>query len=247
MTHLDAGGIVTVRDGQPIQTSDREHVTQCPACQIALDEARHRSVAIESVLKELDRPFDLGSAKADVQGRLDAGPWKSGSRRGSIWGSGLGRAAAVLLLATGAASALPGSPVRTWIAGERTERDSTGTVAQELASTERSGIAVPVGDDGIRVVVTGASPGSELEVVWVAGATARISAEWGSSFSFGGDLLEARLAEGPVRVELPRNATAASVEVDGQVYVQLSGDLIRLGETPSGQAEGTVTFTIPKR
>jgi hypothetical protein len=246
MSHLDEGTLLTLRDTALVEVSVRDHLAECADCHDAFQEARVRAEAIESLLSELDEPHDVGAAKANVRGRLDTRPLRSPRTAGSLWSSGFGRAAAVLLLAAGAVSALPGSPVRSWITGAPSEPDEASATTQAGPSVERSAVAVPTDGNGIRVVLAGAAAGIELEVIWVEGTTARVSAPEGSAFSYGDGVLEAQLAEGAVRVELP-NTGPVVVEVDGLVYVRRADDVVEVEGPLSEQSESRMLFTIPQR
>ena len=246
MSHLHEGTLLTVRDSALVEVSVQEHVAECAECQVALSDAQARAKAIASLLSGLDDPLDLEGAKAKVRARLDRGSLRTHSRFGSILRSSWGRAAALLLLAAGAVSALPGSPVRSWIVGTPSALEPTTATTGAAPAPYRSGVAVPTSQNGIRVVLTGAAPGAELEVLWGDGATARVSAPEGSAFSYGDGLLVAQLADGAVRVELPSSGPV-SVEVDGQLYLRRTGDVVEVDGPLSVRSESGVLFTIPPR
>ena len=236
MSHIDEGTIVSLRDGSLMTGEASEHLSDCPRCHTALADARRRAVLIAGSLSALDTPVDTGSAKAAVRARLDSDREGRRTRPQTRWH--LGRAAAVLLVAAGAAYALPGSPVRGWVF--QTDAGPVPTPALEGGVQETrqdGGIEVNVPAGRIHIVLTGLATGSDLEVVWVDAATARIAAAAGSSFSFAEELAEARVAPGPVRVELPRFASVVSVEVDGRMYLQRNLRRTR-GDRTGGGARG---------
>jgi hypothetical protein len=109
------------------------------------------------------------------------------------------------------------------------------------------GIQVDVPEGRIHIVLTGLTPGSDLEVVWMDAATARISAAAGSSFSFAEGRAEARVAPGAVRVELPRFASLVSVEVDGRMYVQRTSAGLEVSGPVVEQTDDRIRFAIPQR
>lgn len=245
-THLDEGTIVSLRDGALVSGDAGEHLHGCGRCQAALEESERQADLVAAALEELDEPFDVEAAKRRVRARLDAAPERSLRRRGGLH---LGRAAAVLLIAAGAVSALPGSPLRTWLLPSSTDTGNAPaapSTAQESAS--EGGIVVNVPDGRMEVVLSGVQPGSELEVVWRDAATARVSAAAGSSFSFAEGRAEARVAPGPVRVELPRYAPTVSVAVDGRTYVRRSstGGLEVL-EPAEEHSEDRIRFIVRER
>jgi len=245
MTHLDEGTLTALRDGEAEEAA-RDHLHGCSDCQTALREARNRAETIESLLADLDEPLDVEGAKASVRARLDTGPWRHQARR-TPWSSGLGRAAAVLLVAAGAASALPGSPVREWITGTSRVRDEGVGASQGLPVQQQSGIAVQVEDRTLRIAIDGATPGSELEVLFTEGETARIAAPAGSGFSFGDGILEARVVSGPVRVELPSGAVLATLDLNGRRYLSRRDGVLDVLGPSSERRDTRIVFTVPDR
>jgi hypothetical protein len=247
MTHLDEGTIVALRDGALVTGDAREHLNDCGICRTGVTEAQRRAERIASSLSKLDLPVTTDRAKVAVRARLDAQPSRNLPRARLAWRH-VGRAAAVLLVAAGAAYAIPGSPARTWLEGPERVRDATESPAagtQERSS--RTGIVVNVPDGRIRVELTGLSEGSELQVVWTAAATARISAEPGSSFSFAEGVAQATVTPGPVQVELPRFAPVVSIDVDGRTYLRRASGGLEVLEPAVERTEDFVRFLIPER
>ena len=245
MSHLDEGTIVALRDGSLVTGDVSEHLSECPQCQTALVSARQRAELIAESLAALDTQVDTEPAKAAVRARLDAdreGPRATGRAR---WH--LGRAAAVLLVTSGAAYALPGSPVRGWVFPGDAGPESVAVVEGRVPETRRDGgIEVDVPEGPIHVVLTGLAPGSELEVVWIEAMTARIAAAAGSSFSFAEGRAEARVTPGPVRVELPRFALVVSVEVDGRIYLRRTSAGLEIPGPVVEQTDDRIRFAIPQ-
>ena len=252
MKHLHEGMILALRDGMLVDADVREHVDACTACAAALDDARARARRIQSALDGVRMPTDLGAAKEAVRLRL-SGAWASPTPAAAAgrWTEPfhLGRAAAVLLLFAGAAgAALPGSPIREWV----TELASpAGTVVVPVEQTQQqtppaeTGISVNVPNGEIQVVVRGAASGSLVDVAWVDAATASVTAADGSTFTYRDGYVEVYAAAGDLRVELPRWARMASVEVDGRIYVRrFSGD-VEVPGPASEEADGRIRFVVP--
>jgi len=244
MTHLDDATVLQVRDREPLDSGLLEHARACDECEGAVVEARDRAAFVERTLAILDQPVDVEGAKAAVRARLDA-TREAGARR-RTWTGHLGRAAAILLLAAGAVWALPGSPLRTFW------RNDAGEDAPALAHTstsgqsaEPSGITVPVPDGRIRVVVREAMPGSELSIVWGDAATARITAPAGSRFTYGSGQAEVVPGPGDVTVELPRSATATSVDVNGSTYLSGSAERPVTSGPVIETTAGRIRFRVP--
>lgn len=244
MTHLDEGTILALRDGGLVTGDAREHVATCGRCAGALGEAGRRADAIAQTLAMLDGAVDVEAAKARVRARLDGAPERNPT--GTLGVSHFGRAAAVLLLAAGAATAaLPGSPVRAWL---RSGPDPTTVGAAATAQeAHEGGIVVSVPDGRIDVVLTGVQAGSRLDVVWRDAATARISAAAGSSFSYAEGRAEARVSSGPVRIELPRYAPIVSISVDGRTYLRRSSSGLELLAPVVQQSDDLIRFVVRER
>jgi len=246
MSHLVDGTIVAIRDGSLVDADATEHLGTCSSCQAALDDARARANAIERILSQSDDVVDLNAAKAAVRARLDARTTRqSQSRRLRGYA---GRAAAVLLVAAGAAYALPGSPLRDLIAPATPGPTvATGTEGGSQDVPSQGGIVVEVPDGRIRIVLSGLSDGEALDIVWMDAASARIVAAAGSSFSFAEGRAEASVAPGPVRVELPRQASAVAVEVDGRTYLRRTSGSLEILEPVSEVSEDRIRFLIGGR
>ncbi|MEX2467770.1 MAG: hypothetical protein WD995_12740, partial [Gemmatimonadota bacterium] len=102
---------------------------------------------------------------------------------------------------------------------------------------------VPAG--GIRVLINSLGPLGRLEVVWIDQATARVDAPAGSRFTYGEGRVEAMVAGGPVRVELPRTGGAVSLEVDGQPYLTRSGEELDVTGPVRQRSDARILFDTP--
>lgn len=249
MRHLDEATLVALRDGDTSAEMAASHLHQCAPCAEALDESTSRSRTIAEALATLDEPVEVTNAKAAVRRRLDARRGDARHRSGWLrWH--LGRAAAILLLTAGAAFALPWSPVREWWAGPSADpnptAEPTGTVAT-AQGLPAAGIAVALPDGRIAVIVRGAEPGSAIDVVWAAGATASISAPPGSAFSYADGRVEVDAAAGPILVELPRAAAFASLEVDGRIFLERSGERLDVPGPAIERTDESIQFLVPAR
>jgi hypothetical protein len=249
MTHLDEGTLVALRDAGPADEPTSGHLRDCPACADRLVEVTARGVAIAEVLTIFDEPVDVRSAKAAVRRRLDAVRGGMHARRG--WRhTHLGRAAAILLLTAGAASALPWSPVRDlWVRAPAGPLNGTEPASGAVATqgSPPAGISVAVRRGSIAVIVRGAEPGSVIEVMWVDRPTARVSAPAGSQFTYADGRAEVDAVAGPVEVELPRDATFASLEVDGRLFLERSGEQLDVPGPAVTRSDARLRFVVPAR
>jgi hypothetical protein len=246
MNHLEEGTMLAIRDRELIPGDARAHLAECGRCRTTLEELERRAEMIASALCTLDGPLVVERAKAAVRARLDA-RWDADRVPAGRWRAHIGRAAAVLLLAAGAAYALPGSPVRAWLEGsvEGDGATAVGPTSQEAVG--EGAIEVDLDAGRIQVVLSGLPPGSTLDVVWTDRATARIVAAAGSSFSFGEGRAEAVVPPGPVRVELPRGASAVSVEVDGRMYLRRAADGLEILVPAAEHTAERIRFIAPER
>jgi hypothetical protein len=258
MTHVDEALLVALRDDETVDPEVREHVESCVPCRHALADARARARAIEDLLATTTLQAGGGpavgggpgegtdEAKARVRARLDALRARQ-SRRGSGLPH-LRRAAAILLVAAGAASALPGSPVRVWLG---LEDDAPSAHDEALATPPPAGevsdeavVLVPAGD-GIEIELTDVTPDSEVELTWLSGATAQVAGGPGARYSVGDGQARAAAPNGPVRLGIPRSAPRISITINGRlVYSGTSaeadvGDVVR-------RSESGLVFTVPR-
>lgn len=254
MTHLDEGQLLAVRDDE----SRHEHLAACALCRQSLDELHHRREVVSGALATLDAPTDLEAARARVRERVaaqssparDVVPIASRPRR-TLWS--LSRAAGLLLVTAAGLSALPGSPVRSWVSRvlaptvpeSRTEAGAAPEAATAASEGEAAGVRLSVPRGPLRVVVNGAEAGSEIRVRWVPGIDAAIFAPVGSRFTSGEGRLDARVTPGTVRVELPRGVTSVSLEVGGRIYLRSTDAGLDVPGPVAERSASEIVFRIP--
>lgn len=244
MSHASEAVLVAIRDGALVDADDSIHVSGCDVCSGELDRVSQRAFRVRAAIDDMDTPIDVERAKAAVRARLDRKRASERPRRN--FSLPLGRAAALLLVAAGAASALPGSPVRAWLGVD-------GAVDPATASTEAvqevpgpGGIEVPVTDAGIIVTLRGVPAAEEVLVVWLDEPLARISAADGSSYGFADGRAEAVVTGGPVSVSLPRTG-AARLEINGSLVLSRSGETVTLPLGSVSRDDDRVVLTVPDR
>lgn len=263
MTHLDEGQILALRDGAAlVQGSALDHLESCPSCRRSLEDSRARSASVAAFLGALDvAPGDLEAAREAVRRRVGAESARTadavdlGARRASrpvrrAWWSA--SKAAGLLLVTGAGlSALPGSPVRRWLA----ERGAPApeAVAPE-ALTAPASAAAPVDEGGVRMALDGSplavilsdvAPGTEVRLRWIPGREAAIFTGPESRFTSGVGRIEAAGASGVVRVELPREGNPVTLEVNGRVLLRTGAAGLEVSGPVVSRDEAGITFRLP--
>ena len=204
MTHPDEGTIVALRDGEPIAENDRAHIAACSTCSILLTEAHARAEVVARMFEEEAGEIDIARAKRAVRDRLDRERSRSSSW---MFATGLRRAAAVLLVAAGAVSALPSSPVRAWISGAADEvapGPPDRAVGTSLREEVRS-IGVPA-RAGLVIALTGAEPGTSVSFVFESRDAVEVSAGEGTRFAIAPARVEASEVVGPVVIRVPADA-----------------------------------------
>lgn len=251
MTAHPTDGLIRAFLDDEIEPAGRQeilaHLDDCAVCRGMVQEVRSRNDRVTLALEGLDTipPTDFALAALKHRIREAAGP------RFRI--QGLGRAAAVaLLLLGGAASALPGSPVRHWISsgwnritGRNAPEQSTTPPAESplpsLASEEAgAGIGVPGGVVELRV--EGLPEGEEITVLLVEGDQAGIYGPATTRFRTEEGKIEAFVAEGGIRVELPRAVNRATVVVNGIPYLRKSGDNLEILGPVKDSASAEIRF-----
>lgn len=245
MTHVDEGILLAIRDGALVSADDQLHVESCAQCSDALEAARARAQRIENALAGLDVPFDVDAAKERVRAQLDG--TSEPVRRAPQAPRHLGRAAAILLVAAGAAYAIPGSPIRAWITGENEATTSGAAATEESQEIVGGVIEVPVTDQGIRVSIDGSRPGDQIEVIWTDASTARVAVPAGSSYSIAEGHVVASVTAGPVQVAFPRSAAVISLEIDGRMVLQRTDGTIDVAAEVLARDADRLILEIPQR
>lgn len=183
---------------------------------------------VADALATLDESFDVEAAREAVRARVaEASVEAAGSPSiagRARWGTqALARAAGLVLVAAVGVSALPGSPVRSWVGALISGGEDAPVVAPtEVAPplrTENAGIRVSV-TAPVRVRIFGLAPGEEVSVLWVPVGEVAVFAASGSRFSSGADGVEATVSHGPIRIELPVNVWPLTLEVGGRVWLR---------------------------
>jgi hypothetical protein len=236
MNHATEGQLQASLDGEA-RSEDlagvREHLRLCGQCAAELAALRSLNEEAANALALLDVPAPaVQPALARVRQARAAGSGRFASSRRA-----LARAAMLVLAAAGVASAaIPGSPVRRWLA------TAVERMAGVLAPAERPAAEAPVpvpvtgsqagasaapAQGRVRVLLMDPGEGALVRVLLTDGPRAVVRADEssGARFSSGAGRVEARGVErGEVVVELPRGALTATVEIDGVVVVSREGD-----------------------
>lgn len=237
MMHTDDGALQAFLDDE-LPARDRadvaEHLLGCDPCH-----ARYESLTQANAL------FAQSVSLLDVQAREPeqtfAFPLEASRRRRTRAGAGSFIKAAVLVLAVAAAAsaAVPGSPIRAWVAKALepaaapavdpipSERD----VAQEPPAPAPAGLSILPADGRLVVALNGLT-GSSIRLAATTdrrASVAVVGADRDPEFRTGAGRLEVRDgAGGVVHVRLPLSVEGARLEVDGRLYAATRGGGLEL-------------------
>jgi hypothetical protein len=265
MNHLDEGTLLTLADGElaPADSAAVErHLAECGACRAELDELRGAATTFAATLARADSPAPVVSDTTARALRRRAERAGGGAERPPARGwRELGRAAVLVLgIATAAAAAVPGTPLNGWLR-ELVEPEPRVAAVHEVrgapeaapavAAAEfeaQAGVSVLPERGTVRVLVNGASTALRIRAVLTDGPRAGVFAAGEAAnarFSTGPGRIEVSGATaGELRIELPHNAIAATVEVNGRRYVAKQDDQLRL-TVPAGDSAGAeVSFRV---
>lgn len=222
--HPDDGTLMAWVDGElsaAVHTDVEAHLDRCAGCSRRVSALRDASHRLSRDLKELD-----------VEPPATSPPRPGGWRAARPLPRRATAAAALLLFVAGAASAaIPGSPVRGWLADagqwmtERLSEADAPAPAVEPAPPEGPDVEVDPGvqvtplQGSVRISITSLPPDALLRIRLVdderAGAWVREA-----NFRAGPGTIDIWGAEGDVRIHLPRTVEA-SVSIGGRAVVRL--------------------------
>lgn len=253
-SHPTDGRLMAYLDGElsrDQRATVSRHLVGCRSCARTMDELRRSSSVFSDAVSTLSPPT-AGAAQGELRRRSGEPGDEGASVAGRIGGhddeddeAGFGwstatRIAASLVVLLGAAAALPGSPVRSWLdrsvqgvqalfgGDEKQERPETVEVSEAPRPeiVDRSGIAVTASEGSIRIGLRDVSENTEIRVRLVDGRQAGV---WNAGGQY-------RTAPGRIRVtspdsesllvEIPRSVRRVLLTVNGRLAaVGRSGEL----------------------
>jgi hypothetical protein len=265
MRHVNEGVLLALEDGElPADEAVRvaEHLEECELC-------REELSLLQDAAFLLRRELDVGDVAAPavsdttIQSLRRRAGASTVRRGGGRWGD-LRRAAVLVLGFAAAASAtIPGSPVNRWIrdlvqpepaARVAAERETEATAVAPPSAVEsdtfadETGVSVLPEGGAVEVVLRDASAELRVKAVLVeqprAGVFAAGSASSARFSTAPGRIEVTGAAGGELRVELPRAARVATVEVNGRRYISKEGDQLRLTVPADDGAGAEVNFRV---
>jgi anti-sigma factor RsiW len=255
--HPDEGALQAFADGE-LPAEERlaveTHLADCAACRAELDGLRAAAARLRAALRLLDPPAARPLARPPSMARPRRPGWAHAA---------LPRAAVFLVAFAAVASAtIPGSPVRAWIESlgggapaqvalqQGDPEPEAVALAAAAPETVEAGVSVLPVDGRVRVLLENPSPELQVRAVVTESRSAGVYAS--------GDAASARFRTGPgrievadagageLRIELPRSALRATVEVNGRAYLVKEGDQLRLSVPAQERSETEVTFRVQR-
>lgn len=246
MGHPHSGLIQAFLDGEAVGQEAEElraHLERCTECQAVLHELEVASQHSAQALFLLDQEPDLVKARQRI---FESQPISTAKGPGAWWAISLPRAASIALLLTGAlVTALPGSPVRRWMAegwqaltrvpSERPRLEegpeipgSPDPLLQEAPPLPETGAGIPALGNGVEIWIHDLSADAELRILWTDGEEAWVFAPEGTRFNRTDGRLEAFGPPGDVRVEIPRSFARVTVGLNESVLLRKSGEEVEI-------------------
>lgn len=234
MNHLDDGALQAFLDheiGPDERAAVAEHLLGCETCHARYEELTQANALVRQSI-----------ALLDVEGvATDPSPVTRRIRARSGTASFVKAAGLVLALAAAASAAVPGSPVRQWVANAIEPAPSPPAPAP-IASDDApepveptvpapAGLSIGPAGGALAVVLRGMEA-SSIRLSPATGARATVSvtgADPDPRFRTGAGRIELRDgAGGVVNVSLPLSVEGARLEVDGRIYAESRGGSLHL-------------------
>ena len=238
----------------------REHVQVCATCSRMLDELTAATRTLADAISALDVPAPAllaseleGDLVARALQELDA-PVPAATtitplrRRASK--RPLLAAALIIIFVAGAGAAIPGSPLREWLA--RSVELVTGAPSKEPIdpATPFSGqgvgsptaVSVQPRDGFVRIIITQPAPETMIRVRLSDRGTASVWSVEGRYRTAPGEIEVLDAGPGDVVVLLPRTVPSAEVELDGRLVATKEGSDFRLLIPAADSSDAEVSF-----
>lgn len=247
MTHLDDGTLQAFLDDE-LPPAERagvaEHLLACEHCKASGEELTRANALFSQSVSLLDVAPPATRPAGGTLGRR--------ARAGTS--SFVKAAGLVLAVAAAASAAVPGSPVREWVAqvvgsdrGPADTPEATGPAPEATAPTPApvpAGVSIRPAAGRVLVSLSGLE-GTVIRLGPAAGDQASISimgAQRDPVFRTGSGRVEVRNGVGgELRVWLPLSVEGARLEVDGTLYAETRGGALQL-HVPSDTAGGEIIW-----
>ena len=238
----------------------REHVQVCATCSRMLDELTAATRTLADAISALDVPAPAllaseleGDLVARALQELDAQvpaattitPLRRRASRRPLLAAAL-----IIIFVAGAGAAIPGSPLREWLA--RSVELVTGAPSKEPIdpATPFSGqgvgsptaVSVQPRDGFVRIIITQPAPETMIRVRLSDSGTASVWSVEGRYRTAPGEIEVLDAGPGDVVVLLPRTVPSAEVELDGRLVATKEGSDFRLLIPAADSSDAEVSF-----
>jgi len=247
MPHIAEGDLLAYLDGELSwvrRSAISEHLDACKACAAELASLEGAAALLSQALEAIEVPAP----------QLDSSEIKDRSRWISRFAGSVLFKAAVLVLTLGGvgAAAIPGSPVRDWLArslievrgalGLASDAETTALEPQPgvAATSDVATITVSPADGQVVVRLTTPAADATVRVQLVDSDQATVRSR-GARYRTGPGWIEVVNAEpGALEIDLPRALRAARVELNGRPIVIKDAATLRLLTAPDSTGSAVV-------
>lgn len=242
--HLDELALERLVDDESLGAQHEaalQHLASCAACAAALDRMRADEARDADLLRALDEP----PPAIDVQRLMARAARRPFSPRRRLMAAGIGS-----ILLAGAAAAMPGSPVRAYVARMFRPMPAAPAVAALAPPTPavapdstREGVAFAPGPF-VDVALHAVQRSGTLRITIVAAASVRLTHQGGSaaySLTADGVSIDNAGSTASFDLALPATVARATVSVSGHIVFTKSGTAVQA----EGARDSTGAFVIP--
>lgn len=242
--HLDDHALERLVDGESLGARHEpalQHLASCATCSAALDRMRADEALAADLLRALDGP----PPSVDVQRLIERAAHRPYGPRRRLMAAGIGAIALA-----GAAAAMPGSPVRAYVARMFQPAPPGPTVAALVqptpaaaADSTRQGVAFVPGPL-VDIALHAVQRAGTLRITIVAAASVRLTHQGGNaaySLTAHGVSIDNAGSTASFDLALPETVAHATVSVGGHIVFTKSGTAVQA----EGARDSAGAFVIP--
>jgi hypothetical protein len=240
MSHFTEGVLQAYLDDEvtaDARAQVRAHVGACTACAARLQELREFSTTFANALQATDVSAIPAAALAELQMRANRHAWADRWARSR---HALLRAALVVIGIT----AVTAVGAQVWETLQKRQVQPTqpaqAPVVEEVPPPR---FAITPKDGRVRIILQGLNAGTNIHVLLTDEDKPAVYVVGEKKFRTAAGEIEVIGGSGDVRVWLPRALVAASVEVDGRVFVTKDAGNLRVLGTTSERVGDELIFT----
>lgn len=252
MTHTNDGTLQAFLD-EALEPSERasvsRHLASCATCTAELNALRTAAERFTSFVQAVDT---VTPPSEQTRLAVQRARWQ---RRSVSARRTLARAAGlIVLLAAGAAVAMPGSPVRDWLRGLLADEEPAAPVVTEPVAVEEplptptTGVAVLPLDGRVRIVIEDAARGTRVHIRPIEGDEASVQAAGLAAdarfLTAPGEIRVMAAGAGDLIVELPRGVDDGEIVVDGTLLCSVVDGELRTATEPDRRSGELLMFRV---